>query len=60
MEKISLDEYNVIKEDFYRENVWADHAVTQLDRWIVFHFQHGRLTGSQKLIAIPEVKTPPF
>ena len=22
MEKISLDEYNIIKEDFYRENFW--------------------------------------
>ena len=60
MEKMSLDEYDIIKEDFYRENFWADHVVTQLDCWIAFYFQDGRLPGSQKLIAIPQVKTPPF
>ena len=38
----------------------ADHLVTQLDCWIAFYFQHGRFPGSQKLIAIPQVKVPPF
>ena len=60
MEKILLDEYGIIKENFYRENFWVEHAVTQLDCWIAFYFQHGRFPGSQKLIAIPQVKTPPF
>ena len=26
----------------------------------MFCFKHGRFLGSQKLIAIPQVKTPPF
>ena len=60
MEKILVDEYEQIKEDFYRENVWADDVVTQLDCWIAFYFQHGRFPRSQRLIAIPQVKTPPF
>ena len=60
MEKISLDEYDIIKEDFYRENFWAKHVVTQLDCWIAFYFQHGTFPGSQRLIAMPQVKTPPF
>ena len=60
MEKISVDEYKIIKEDFYRNNFWAGDVVTQLDCWIAFYFQHRRFPGSQKLIAIPQVKTPPF
>ena len=60
MEKISLDEYDIIKEDFYREKFWADHVVSELDCWISFYFKHGRFPGSQNLIAIPQVKTPPF
>ena len=60
MEKILLDEYDIIKEDFYREKFWADHVVTELDCWISFYFKHGRFPGSQNLIAIPQVKTPPF
>ena len=31
MEKISLDEYDKIKDDFYRQNFWAEYVVTQLD-----------------------------
>ena len=60
MEKISVDKYELIKEDFYREIFWADDVVTQLDCWIAFYFQHGRFPWSQKLIAIPQVKTTPF
>ena len=60
MEKILVDKNEMIKEDFYRERFWADDVVTQLDCWIAFYFQHGRFPGSQKLIAIPQVKTPPF
>ena len=60
MEKISGDKYEIIKEDFYRESFWADDVVIQLDCWIAFYFQHGRFPGSQKLIAIPQAKTPPF
>ena len=60
MEKISGGKYEIIKEDFYRESFWADDVVIQLDCWIAFYFQHGRFPGSQKLIAIPQVKTPPF
>ena len=60
MEKISLDEYDIIKEDFYRENFCAKHVVTQLDCWIAFYFQHETFPGSQRLIAMPQVKTPPF
>ena len=37
VEKVSLDEYD---EDFYRENFWADHVVTELDCWISFYFKH--------------------
>ena len=36
MEKISFDEYTEIKNDFYRENVWAEHVVTQLHCWVAF------------------------
>ena len=31
-----------------------------MDCWISFYFQHGRFTGSQKLISIPEVNLPYF
>ena len=31
MEKISLDEHDAIKDDFYRENFWGENVVTQLD-----------------------------
>ena len=31
MEKISLDEHDTIKDDFYRENFWGENVVTQLD-----------------------------
>ena len=27
MEKILLDDYDITKEDFYRENFWAKHVV---------------------------------
>ena len=60
MEKILLDEYGIIKEDFYRGHFWVEHAVTQLECWTAFYFQHGRFPGSQKLIAISQVKNPPF
>ena len=60
MEKLSLDEYNAIKDDFYGENFGAEHVVKQLDCWIAFYFKHGRFPGSQKLIAIPQVKIPFF
>ena len=60
MEKISFDEYTEIKNDFYRENFWAEHVVTQIDYWVAFYFKHGRFPGSQKLISIPQVKTLHF
>ena len=60
MEKLSFDEYNAIKDDFYRKNVWAEHVVKQLDCWIVFYFKHRKFPGSQKLIVIPQVKTLSF
>ena len=60
MEKLSLDEYNEIKDYFYRENFGAEHVVKQLEFWAAFYFRYGRFPGSQKLIAIPQVKTPPF
>ena len=59
MEKLSLDEYNAIKDNFYRENVWAEHVIKQLDCWIGFYFKHGRFPGSQ-LIVMPQVKTLSF
>ena len=48
------------KEDFLRENVWAENVVTDLDCWIAFYFKHGRFGSSQKLISIPQVKLPFF
>ena len=60
MEKISLHEYDIIKEDFYRENFWAKHVATKLDCWIAFYFHHGTFPGLQKLIALQQVKTLPF
>ena len=60
MEKISFDEYTEIKNDFYRENVWAEHVLTQLDCWVAFYFKHERFPGSQNLISIPQVKTLHF
>ena len=29
-----------------------------MDCWIAFSFKHGRFSGSQKLISIPQVKLP--
>ena len=60
MEKLSLDEYNAIKDNFVRENFWAEHVFKQLDCWIAFYFQHGRFPGSQKLVNMPQVKIPCF
>ena len=60
MGKISLDEHDAIKDDFLRENVWVENVVIDIDSWIAFYFKHGRFPGSQKLITIPQVKTPPF
>ena len=36
--KILVDKYTEIKNDFYRENFWAEHVVTQLDCWVAFYF----------------------
>ena len=52
--------HDAIKYDFYRENFWGENVVTQLDSWFPFYLKHGRFPGSQKLIAIPQVKTLPF
>ena len=60
MEKLSLDEYNEINDDFYIENFGAEHVVKQLEFWVAFYFRNGRFPGSQKLIALPQVKTLPF
>ena len=60
MEKLLLDEYNEIKDDFLRENFWTEKVVTELDCWVAFCFKHERFPGSQKLISIPQVKTPHF
>ena len=60
MNKISIDERDKIKDDFLRENFWAENVVIQLDCWISFYFQHGRFPGSQKLISIPKVNLPYF
>ena len=56
MEKLSIEERDKIKEDFLRENFWAENVVTDLDCWIAFYFRHGRFPGSQKLISILQEK----
>ena len=55
-----MDERDKIKDDFLRENFWAENVVTELDCWISFYFQHGRFPGSQDLISIPKVSLPHF
>ena len=60
MSKLCMDECNKIKDDFFRENFWAENVVTELYCWISFYFQHGRLLGSQKLISIPKLNLPYF
>ena len=60
MQKLSVEERDKIKEDFLRENFWAENVVSDLDCWFAFYFQHGRFPGSQKLISIPQVKLPFF
>ena len=60
MSKLSMDERDKIKDDFLRENFWAENVVTELDCWISFYFQHGRFPGSQNLISIPKVSLPYF
>ena len=55
-----MDERDKTKDDFLRENFWAENVVTELDCWISFYFQHGRFPGSQKLISIPKVSLPYF
>ena len=37
MEKVSVDEYTEIKNDFYRGNFWAEHVVTQIDYRVAFY-----------------------
>ena len=58
--KLSIDERDKIKDDFLRENFWAENVVTQLDCWVLFYFQHGRFSGLQKLISIPKFNLPYF
>ena len=55
-----MDERDKIKDDFLRENFWAENVVTELYCWISFYFQHGRFLGSQKLISIPKGNLPYF
>ena len=43
--KLSIDERDKIKDDFLRENFWAENVVTQLDCWVSFYFQHERFPG---------------
>ena len=50
MEKISVDEYTEIKNDFYREKFWAKHVVTQLGCQVAFYFNHGRFPGSKHFL----------
>ena len=60
MNKLPIDERDKIKDDFLRENFWAENVVTELDCWISFYFQHGRFPGSQNLISIPKVILPVY
>ena len=60
MQKLSVEEPDKIKENFLRENFWAENIVSDLDCWFAFYFLHGRFPGSQKLISIPQVKLPFF
>ena len=60
MNKLPIDERDKIKDDFLRENFWAENVVTELDCWISFYFQHGRFPGSQKLISIPKLNLSYF
>ena len=55
MNKLSLDEQDQIKDDF-----WWEGVLPELDSWIAFYFKHGRFRGSQKLISIPKVSLPFF
>ena len=50
-----MDERDKIKDEFLRENFWAENVATELDCWTSFYFQHGRFPDSQKLILIPKV-----
>ena len=38
MSKLSMHERDKIKDDFLRENFWAENIVTELDCWISFYF----------------------
>ena len=60
MKKLSVDDHDQIKDDFWRENFWWEGVVPELDSWVAFYFKNGRFPGSQKLISIPKVSLPFF
>ena len=59
VENLSAEEYSEIRDDFTRENYWAEHAFFELDCWLIFFFK-GRFPGSQKLIMLPKAEIPKF
>ena len=54
VENLSAEEYSEIRDDFTRENYWAEHAPFELDCWLNLFFSKGRFPGSQKLIMLPQ------
>ena len=56
MQNLLIDERDKIKEDFLKENFWAENVAANLDCWVSFYFKHGRFPCSQKLISILQVK----
>ena len=58
--KIPVDEQNQIKEDLLSKNLWWEHALTNLDSWIVLYYDFGRFPGSDIFTNVPDVNVPSY
>ena len=60
IQKISVNEKNKITEDLKNKIFWYEHALTDLDSWIVFYYMFGRFPGAEKFTNLPNVNKPIF
>ena len=60
IEKIPFEEKEKIREDFERENFFAEYLIQDLDHWVSFFFDKGRFPESQELVMLPQPKIPDF
>ena len=58
--KLWTEKQKEIKDDFIRENYWAESIFGELDCWVSFYFSKGRFPGAQNLCLLPQVDIPDF